>query len=283
MKKITVFASSTSDISPDLAKEYGIELIPDSIVFDDEVLLNNIDIDAKGFFERLKTSATLPKSAHANLDQHLRAFESARGSDEILCITSSSKMSSVVDTANMARIELESGGFPAKITIYDSLQASYGIALQVLAAARMAREGICVDEIVAVLDDIRARTVVYFVLPTLKYVQAGGRVGAIKAFTVESMGIKPVLCFEDGTVREAGFSRSMKAAEKSMVSHYAKEADYETEAIILHANHLTGAEEICRNLKELSPQTQVRIEQVGAVIGIYTGEGVIGIAFQKRR
>lgn len=44
MANVRIFTNSVSDLTPALAEEFGITLVPDAVIFGDEQLLNNIDI-----------------------------------------------------------------------------------------------------------------------------------------------------------------------------------------------------------------------------------------------
>lgn len=282
MQKVRIFTNSGSDMSLELAKEFNITLIPDIVIFDNEELLNNIDIDAQSFYARLKTAKNLPKSAHPNLFQFCSSFESASDCEEILYLSITSKMSGSFNTANIVSRDLSVSGFGPRITVYDSLQVSYGLTIMAIRASKLSMEGKSVAEIVKYLDNLQKNIGVYFIMPSLKYARMGGRVGTIKCFTVDAIGIKPILCFSDGLVREAGFSRGMKAAEKAVFVHYLKEADFNKDVFVFHSNNQSSADEMCKRINEVAPNAKVRIEWVGAAIGIYTGEGVIGLAFEKR-
>ena len=283
MQKVRIFTNSASDLTPELADEFGITLIPDTVIFGSEELLNNIDIDAPRFYDKLRMSPELPKSAHPNLYQFYEAFQSAGDCEEILYLSITSKMSGCYETAGIVCRDLMSRDHHPAIFVYDSLEVSFGLAILSMHAALAARAGKPASEIISMLDVIQPNIGVYFVMPTLKYAQMGGRVGAIKCFTVDSIGIKPLLCFSGGLVRDVGFSRGIKAAERAVFDRYQKEADFEKDVFVFHSSNLESAEELRAKINTTAPRAKVRIEWVGAAIGLYTGEGVLGVAFEKRQ
>jgi DegV family protein with EDD domain len=64
----------------------------------------------------------------------------------------------------------------------DSGSASWGQALIAIAAARAANQGKEVDEIIHLIEVIKERMNVFFVLDTLEYLYRGGRIGGAAAF-----------------------------------------------------------------------------------------------------
>lgn len=59
-KKVAIFTNSVSDISPVLAEEFGIHIVPDIILFDTEEYRNNIDIDPPALYQKLTVCEKLP-------------------------------------------------------------------------------------------------------------------------------------------------------------------------------------------------------------------------------
>ncbi|MEG1782026.1 MAG: DegV family protein [Oscillospiraceae bacterium] len=279
---VKIFTNSVSDLSPSLAKEYDISLVPDTIIFDDKPLLNNIDITPAEFYELLGKNNKLPTSSHPNIYQYMDCFRQAQEYDEILCVTLTSLMSGSVSTANMAKAELQSTGFKPKITVYDSLQVSHGLAAMAIVAARLSKQGKSASEIVTFLDDYRTRLGVYFVMPSLENARKGGRIGVVKCFAADAMGIKPILCFSDGLVRDVGLVRGFKNAKEAVFKRYKNEADYTKEVCVFHANAYGEAMKMRDEILSVAPLAKVRIDWVGSVIGIYTGQGAVGIVFEKK-
>ena len=140
MSSVRVFTNSVSDLSPEWAEKEGIILIPDTIAFgEQEQYLNNIDIDPPALYRRLETAEALPKTSHPNIAQYIEAFSSVE--EEVLCICLTSRMSGSYNTAcTAAKMMAEEGGH-APVTVVDSLQVSFGLALLAVEAARMAAAG----------------------------------------------------------------------------------------------------------------------------------------------
>ena len=282
MGSVRIFTNSVSDLSPALAAEYGVTLIPDVIAFGpEEQYLNNVDITPPELYRKLTVSAELPTTSHPNLSQYMEAFSSAAGCGEILCLNLTSRMSGSYTTACTAKKMLEEQGFATPITTYDSLQVSFGLCVLVLEAARMARRGASAAEIVARLDILRPKVGVYFVMESLANARKGGRVGAIRVLAADLLKVKPVLMFRDGLVRDVGIVRGFDAAVEQVIQRYRRQARFGGEVFVFHADREALALSVRARILELDPAARVRVEWVGAVIGIYTGPGCLGLAFHE--
>ena len=282
MHKTRIFTNSASDIGPETAKRYGITVIPDTIEINGEVFLNGIEITPKGFYDKARGLSKLPSTAHANIDMYCKAFEDCADCDEILCITITSKMSGSYSTALIARDDLEKRVFQPKITIYDSLQVTYGIAYIAIEAAKRAALGESALEITRHLDQFRERMTVLGLLYSLKNAVKGGRIGAVKALCADALNVKVLTSVLDGTFRDIALIRGFAAGQKRMIKDYIEGADFTKDVCVFHANNPSDAENMAEQIRRAAPQAEVNIEWIGSVIGNYTGEGSIGLVFERK-
>lgn len=282
MQKVTIVTHTGCDLSFADAEKYGITLLPDIVIFDEIQYRNNIDLLPEEFYERLDKAEHLPTSSHPNPAAFMDAFRSA-GTEEIICITNTSKMAGTYNTASLAaRLIEEEEGFTSKIYVYDSLQISFGMAYLVIEAAKMATDGACAADILKMLDELFPRIGVYFVMRSLEYARRGGRIGAIKALTADALGVKPLLIFGDGTVSDISLNRTFKAGIRSIFQRYCKYGCTDSEVYIFHANNEKDALTLKSMIQEEFPEVDPHIKWVGPVIGLYTGSGCVGISFKKK-
>lgn len=282
MQKVRIVTHSGCDLSFDEARANGIIMLPDLVVFGGQQYRNNLDIGPEEFYRRLEDDGLFPTSAHPSLSEFTDAFRSAADCEAVICIVMSSKMTGTINTATVAAHMLESEGFGPRIHIYDSRQVSFGMGMAVLAAARMAREGACAEEILRRLDELVPRIGVYFVMQSLKYAKKGGRIGAIKAVTADALGVKPLLVFRDGTVSDISLNRSFSAGIQSIFKKYRDQAGSDPEVFLFHARNQQDACRLRDLIRQAFPHVRPRIETVGPVVGAYTGVGCVGIAFLKK-
>ena len=283
---VHILTNSVCDLTPQQLEELGVTAIPDTIAFSPtEQYRNNIEIDPPTLYRRLDSCAELPKTAHPNLDQFMQAFREAAaapGCTELLCLSLTSKMSGSCNTARTAVKLLEEQGFATPVTVYDSQQVSYGLAVLVKEAALLAAQGLTAAQIVEKLEALRPHVGVYFAMESLANARKGGRAGAIRVLAADLLKVKPILVFKDGLVSDIGIVRGFDRAVDRVVDIYREKAVYGGEVFLFHADRTGLAQTVADRLLAIDPDARIPIGWVGAVIGIYTGAGCLGLAFRQK-
>ena len=282
MPKVKIITHSGCDLTKDMVKDLDISILPDLVAFGSEQYLNNVDIHPTEFYSRIESGDVFPTSAHPTLNDFIEVFREAESYDEILCIVMSSKMTSTVNTANIAARMAEEDMPGTKIYIYDSMQVSFGMGLAVLEAGKMAKAGASAADIMAHLDSLVPNIGVYFVMQSLKYAHKGGRIGAIKAVSADTLGLKPLLRFSDGTVSDIKLNRRFSDGIKDIFKKYQSRAGDDPEVFIFHACNEDSARDLEQMILSFRPEARTRIHWVGPVVGIYTGVGCVGISFKEK-
>ena len=282
MQTVKIVTHSGCDLPFETARELGVIMLPDLVVFGNEQYRNNLDIFPEAFYARIEQGEVFPTSAHPSLAEFMDGFRAAEDCEEILCIVMSSQMTGTINTAGIAAQMLEEEGFAPRIHVYDSQQVSWGLGLAVMDAAKMARDGANAAQIIAHLDEIVPRIGVYFVMQSLKYAHKGGRIGAIKAVTADALGVKPLLRFRDGTVSDITLNRRFSDGVQAIFRKYKAFSGDDPEVVVFHACNGTAAQTLKTMIEEYNPRARVRIHWVGPVVGTYTGVGCVGISFKEK-
>lgn len=282
MKKVKIITTSGCDLSYEETEKLGVTMIPDWVIFGEYQYRNNIDILPEEFYRRLTSEQELPTSSHPSPAQLMEAFESASDAEEIICIVVSSKMAGTYNTASFVAEQMMEDGFGSKIHIFDSLQISLGMGIIVLEAAKMANNGASASEIIEHLNTLVPKVGVFFVMNTLEYAHRGGRIGAITALAADTLGVKPLLVFRDGVVSDLSLNRTLKSGIKAIYKKFQTLSDGSHEVFIFHANNFKGAENLKAMIQEQYPDVDPIIKWVGPVVGLYSGEGCVGMAFRKK-
>ncbi|MDD4106138.1 MAG: DegV family protein [Eubacteriales bacterium] len=279
MGRCKVFTNSVSDISPELAREYNITIVPDVVLFRDREYFCGVDMDPPKLYKMMRENPKLPSTSHPNPSIYAEWFEKAADYDEIVCVNVSSKMSGSYSTATQTALAMAADGFKPVIYTYDSLQVSLGLAYLVIKAAELAQTGATAKEVIAHLDGIRDKVGVYFWMKSLENARKGGRVGDIKCLTADFLGIRPVLMFRDGTVHDVNLMRSYDKAMMRVAKYYQDRARKGGRVFVGHADNEKDALRLKQRILEFDPDAQISIEWVGAAIGIYSGEGAVCVVF----
>ncbi|MBQ0059529.1 MAG: DegV family protein, partial [Lachnospiraceae bacterium] len=102
------------------------------------------------------------------------------------------------------------------------------------------------------------------------------------AFAADSLGLKPMLKFTDGEVRDFAIARSRDEGLKKLGDLIYKEADPDYPITVFHGGEKELGESFKNRLQTILPDHKFELRQVGPVIGVYAGPGSIGYAFTTK-
>lgn len=270
---VRIVTDSACDLTDDEVASYGIEIVPLSIRFGDEELIDREQLSITEFYARMATSEHLPQTAAPSPGQFDQAFRRALdgGADQVVCVNLSRKVSATMEAAEAGARNID-----GDIRVLDSGSVTCGLGTIVLAAAQAASDGASADEITAVVADLSARTRVYAVLDTLENLKKGGRIGNAKALLGSMLSIKPLLDFSSGEVEEAGKQRTRKKALAWLRSTVTDNADNIDRLAIAHAM----ADDIDAFVAQVAADTgrnDIRVDVVGPVVASHGGPGLVGV------
>jgi DegV family protein with EDD domain len=273
---VRVVTDSACDLPDDLIERNGIEVVPLTIRFGNEELIDRKELSTDEFWRRLADSDVLPETSAPSAGAFEGAFRRLveDGATGIICINLSSKLSATMQSAQVAAQAVQAD---CPVVVIDSLMVSMGLGSLCLTAARRAADGDSLESIVANVTDRRNRSKLYGALDTLEFLKKGGRVGNARALLGTMLAIKPVLEVRDGVVEEAGKVRTRSKALRLLVDRV-KEGPFENLSV-LHGN-APDVDELLDLLEPLAARDQIVVGQIGPVIGTHAGPRVIGVTFQ---
>jgi DegV family protein with EDD domain len=273
---IRVVTDSSCDLPPALVDALRIEIVPLTIRFGDEELVDRVELSTDEFWDRLEHSKLLPETAAPSAGAFEAKFREllSRGATGIVCINLSSHLSATMQAAQVAAAAVGSEG---PVQVIDSQSASMGLGNLCLTAARRAADGDSLESIVSEVVGRRDRTKLFATLDTLEYLKKGGRVGNARALLGTVLSIKPVVEVRDGVVEEAGKVRTRSKALKLLA---AKAAEGTIEHLSVLHGQAPDLDELLDLLDPIFPRDDIITGLVGPVIGTHAGPRVIGVTFQ---
>jgi DegV family protein with EDD domain len=277
---VRIVTDSTCDLPPAVIAELGIKVVPLTVVFGDEApLRDGIDITPSEFYERLSASSRLPKTSQPSVEAFRAAYEAAGvDGEEVVSIHVSSRLSGTLNAASIAREDVAPG---IHVELIDSYNVSLGLGAIVLDAAAAAAAGASRDEVVAATRRTMDRVHVICLLDTLEYLQKGGRIGRAQSMLGSLLSIKPIIHVENGEI--APFERvrtRAKAIER--LRQLALEDRTIRRLLVAYSGDGSEARAFAANLTQDLPHTDIRLTEIGPVVGVYTGPGGIGICPVRR-
>lgn len=272
-RRVVIVTDSTSDIPPNLGASLNIAVVPLSVRFGDEVFLDRVEMSQAEFLERLGTSSELPRTSQPSTAMFEDAFRAAINADlDVVCITIASKLSG---TFNAARLASETVN-PVRVHIIDSQTVSMALGWAVIAAAREAKIGKSTGDVTAAAKEALTRSQLYAVLETLDYAHRGGRIGRASHLIGSMLSIKPILTVRGGEVTPLERVRTWSKAIARIAELAKAHAPLESLAVA-HAGNPEDAQRLAGELRDLVPDDQFVLCDVGPVIATYAGPGAVGI------
>ena len=193
---VKIVTDSTSDLTPEIAGELGITVVPLYVHFGTEAYRDGIDLTAEDFYRKLVQSKTLPTTATPAPGTFAEVFDGlAEETDEILAIVISSNYSATYQAAVDGK-ELRKS--KARLEIIDSLWATMGLGLIAISATKAAQAGASFNEVIDVAQNSMRRVDMRMAFDTLEYLKRGGRIGTAQAFLGSMLKVNPVLTIKDG-------------------------------------------------------------------------------------
>ena len=280
---IKIISDSTCDLSKDLIEKYDIAILPLHIHLGEEEYQDGVTITPDEIYTWADANNTTPKTSAASMIEAIELFEPyIKNGDEIITFSISSTMSANNNVMRLAAEDLEAED---KIHVIDSANLSTGIGLLVIEAAIMAKEGKTADEIVARIEELKARVSASFVVDTLTYLHRGGRCSSVAALAGGALKLHPKIVVENGKM---GANKKYRGKMNSVILSYAKELEEDLKnakkdrVFITHS----GCEEsiiasVREYLESLNVFDEILETRAGGVVSSHCGPGTLGVIFIK--
>lgn len=276
---IKIVTDSTSYIPKKYLEEYDISVVSLNILLKNinkrEVLISN-----NTFYKDMEDTGEFAVSSQPTPEEFYNIFETiAKNGDDIVGIFISSEMSGTYSTANLVK-DMILEKYNINIKIIDSRTNCMQMGFVVLEAAKCAKEGKSIDEVVSIANNTIKNSRFIFSPSVLDYLKKGGRIGSASALIGNLFQIKPILTVNKGKTDVLAKVRTKKKAVSTMIDILMNDLkERKLGGVIVH--HINCKEEGLALAKVLEEKlgTNIEIQDIGPVIGAHVGPGSIGIAY----
>ena len=274
---IKIVTDSTSDLPPSIAGELEITVVPLNVHFAGQVYRDGVDIQADEFYRKLQQSKVLPTTSQPSAGAFVETYQSIAGpQDQIVSIHISSKLSGTINSVLLAKQELDD----YHIEVVDSQLVSMGLGFVAMVAARAAKEGRGLEEVLQEARGTVNQVSVFALIDTLEYLEKGGRLGRAQAFLGSLLQIKPLITLRDGEVHPLERART-RAKAVTRICELVRALPLIAELCILHSAAAQEAEGLAAELASLYPREKMVVAQCGPVLGTYLGPGALGAVVRR--
>ena len=238
------------------------------------------------FYDRISKGAE-PTTAQVNAQQYMDFFEPIlKEGKDILHFTLSGGISGSVNSANIAKTQLEEKYPDRKVIVIDSLAASSGFGMLVDAALDKQEEGLSLEENAAWAEENKNRLHHWFFSTDLTSFIRGGRISKVSGFVGQALNICPLMNVNsEGKLIPRNKYRGTKQVIREMVKRMEEHAQgglsYNGKCFMSCSACEEDARKVADIIEEKFPNLngKVVINSIGTVIGSHTGPGTVALFF----
>lgn len=279
MSKIKIMTDSSVQLTTEEIKKYDITVVPLSVTIDGKTYIDGIDITRRDFIEKMDDGKELPKTSQPPIGRFVDTIKklTADGS-EVIGIFLAKSLSGTIDAAKQAA-ELVPD---VKVTCYDSGYTDRSEGYEVLAAAKDAAAGKSTEEILAHLQQIEKNMYLEMMIPDLKNIVKGGRLGSLAGKVVSMLNIRIFLQMKSGKILVPKKGRGKKFTNKfndMLVDQLKDLGDKVKQVGISYVDTRDDMEELARRFKEVNPNLDILIQETSPIIITHSGHGAYAVMF----
>lgn len=238
------------------------------------------------FYDRISKGAE-PTTAQVNAQQYMDFFEPIlKEGKDILHFTLSGGISGSVNSANIAKTQMEEKYPERKIIVIDSLAASSGFGMLVDAALDKQEEGLSLEENAAWAEENKNKLHHWFFSTDLTSFIRGGRISKVSGLVGQALNICPLMNVNsEGKLIPRNKYRGKKQVIREMVKRMEQHAQgglsYNGKCFMSCSACEEDARKVADMIEEKFPNLngKVRINSIGTVIGAHTGPGTVALFF----
>jgi len=276
MPKLKILTDSTCDLPASYYDQFGIDVVPVPIRFGDTQFFDRVSIDLKGLFEKVAQLGVLPMTSQPSVAQFTEIYRrwAREGYDHILSIHVTGALSGTLNSARLAAREVAG---ETEVIPFDSLSGSAALGYMCVEAAKMERQGLTLDQILARLEEVRNQVRVFLTVATLRYAQMSGRVGNLQSLIASVLNIQPIIALHSGQLSARERVRTRQAALERLFQLTRDAAGKAAVNIaVIHAQAQDEAEQILARARESLHCVDSFVGEISATVAVHFGPKVIG-------
>jgi DegV family protein with EDD domain len=272
---VRIVTDSGADIAPEVARELDITVVPVYIYFGERAYKDGVDMGPDELYRRLVEDPIYPTTTQPMPSDFAEVYSSiSRDADAIVSIHLPTRLSG---TCNAARQGIEIAKPKCDVYVVDSFSLSVGLGIIAMAAARVAKGGGRLTEVLEESKKAVGQTQIRGLLNTLHYLLKGGRITKAKALVGTLLKVKPILKTHEGELIQAGMTRSYTRGIEKLFE-FVRDYPNLKEVAIAHSTVPQEAETLKRRIASIIDEKRIQMSRLGAGLGVHGGPGTLIVA-----
>lgn len=288
MGEYVISCCSTADLTAEHFKDRDIEYLCFHYELDGKQYIDDLGktMPISDFYQAMVDGAET-RTSQVNAEEYEAHFRKylEQGKD-VIHLTLSSGISGTINSALVAKANLEEEFPDRKLYVVDSLAASSGFGLLVDKMADLREQGMSIDDLYEWVEANKRKLNHWFFSTDLTFYIKGGRVSKTAGVVGGILGICPLLNVDnEGKLIPRMKVKGKKKVFHAMVSRMEELADngldYADKVYMSHSACIEDAQKVASIIEEKFPNTKGKIEinDIGTTIGSHTGPGTVALFF----
>ena len=283
-RRVAIAADSCALLTPEFVSRHSIQVAQMRINIGNESFNDNPNLNYADIYTRIVdqpetrawVSAPLPEVWLATIRK------AAERADSVICITVAAGLSASYDSARVAAEIAQNENKNLDVRVVDSSTISGALKLLVMDATRATDVGLDASAVVDHIQQTKSTLRTIAVVDQLNRIHhiANTPKTAIKLARI--LNIKPVITFDTDQFRLISKPFSIRGATRRMLRNIADHlGDAPARFVVLHVNALDRAKFIADQIRANCDCQLMDISDFHPFIGLYSGSGAVGIAWQQ--
>ena len=276
--QVAIVTDSGADIPFEEQERLAIHMVSARLNFGAKEYIDYVSLMPAELYRMLEESEEAPKTSQPPVGDFARIYDLLTGHGyEVLSVGLSAELSGTTRAASMAAER-----FDGRVRVFDTRSASCGEGLLTVIAAQAAQQGMTLDEIESLLEELQPLCHVIAQAADLSFLVRGGRLPLWVKRVTDFLHISPLITARKGRFGLAGITAGIganpAALGKAALRKMSSEVGYRI--FIAHGANPEGAKALRRYI--LGRHTRVHschITEAGPALGVHLGPGGLVVGF----
>lgn len=276
---------STADLPISYLAKRQISALPYTYCIDDTEYVDDMgEFNGRTNFYKLLKQGKRSTTSQINTERYKNFFRQQLSQGDILHVAFDSGLSNSVYNAFYAAEELKKEFPKRRIVVIDSTCGCLGYGLLVDMLADMRDNGATFDQLYDWAKENKTKIHHQFFSTTLSYYRRSGRVSGPAATIGNILHVCPLLHLNrEGKIiayaKTMGTTKAISKTLEEIAAHVQNGYDYDGRMWVAHSDCIDTANKVIEQLKAQYPKADVKLFEIGPVIGTHCGAGTVAVYF----
>lgn len=275
MPEIAIVTDSVSDLTKEDIVGLPISIVPLRLDINGKIYRDGIEISKASFWNEMINNNVVIKTSQPSPQEFLNTYNKLfeKGYKKIISIHLSAKLSGTLQAAKVAKSLTNR---EEDIELVDSMGASLLEGMLALEAAKKAVKKESFTNIINWINNYKTKGKALVIIPDLKYLERGGRIGKAKSSIGGILNLKPIITISQGEVAPEKNVLGERNAQK-YIEKYIKDESKKHSIIVSTAwggtpQEFEGITKILLEVEKNSKVTKgILNREIAGVIGAHAG------------